>query len=271
MAEEPQAHSVDYVALDTWHVVLDTNEMFGDFRLRNRVVRFLLENARPPRFHLCVPEVVIREMANHFREHWSAALQKYEAAQRELEGLIGRAISDKVGSDELRAAADRYETDLRQGLLGYGVHIEPIPAELAGVEKLLQRDLDRRKPFGDRGVTDKEDNRRDRGGMRDALIWESVLALCHREPRALAFISDNVGDFAEASRSQPPRLHPHLLQDLGRVGLTHDMVSFYKSVREFNLSHLGSATRHQDYDRSVEFDGEATGDQDSVGPTDAEA
>jgi hypothetical protein len=235
MAEESQSRNVDRVETDTWHVVLDTNEMFGDFRLRHREIRFLLENAKLPTFRLCLPEVVIREMANHFRERWSEAQQRYESAQLDLERLIGRTISDKVQADEIRAAADRYESELRQELLHYGVHIEPIPTELAGVEKLLARDLGRLKPFGDRKITDETKNRRDRGGMRDALIWESVLAMCGRELRSLAFITDNVSDFGNA---QGDLFHEDLLSDLAIIGLDRQNVRLYKTIRAFNDVHL---------------------------------
>jgi hypothetical protein len=273
MAEESRSRDIDYVALDTWHVVLDTNEMFGDFRLRHRQLRFLLENARRPRFRVCVPDVVVHEIVNHFREHWSEALQRYEAAQRDLEALVGRTIADRVLFDEIRVAANLYEADLRREFESRDVHIEPIPADLAGVERLLRRDLDRLKPFGDRRVTDEKRNRRDRGGMRDALIWESVLALCRREPRSLAFVSDNVGDFAEASGNRPLQLHPDLVHDLERLGMTRDMVTFYRTVGEFNQAHLRPGTSRQDASHPIQLRGDVSESQDqaSEGPTAPEA
>lgn len=235
MAAEPESRNVDRIESDTWHVVLDTNEMFGDFWLRHREIQFLLEHARRPAFYVCLPEVVVREMANQFRERWSEARDRYETALRDLERLIGRTISDRVQAGEIDAAAGRYEIELRRAILGYGVQIEPIPSELTGVEALLQRDLGRRKPFGDRKITDQRRNRRDRGGMRDALIWESVLALCNRERRSLAIITDNSDDFANAQGDQ---LHEDLLTDLADTGVDRQNVRLYRTVRSFNDAHL---------------------------------
>ncbi|HZO25225.1 MAG TPA: PIN domain-containing protein [Chloroflexota bacterium] len=235
MADEPESRNVDRIESDTWHVVLDTNEMFGDFWLRHREIQFLLEHAQKPNFHVCLPEVVIREMSNQFRERWSEARERYETALRDLERLIGRTISDRVQAGEIDTAAGRYEIELRRTIQGYGVHIEPIPSELAGVEALLLRDLGRRKPFGDRKITDQRRNRRDRGGMRDALIWESVLALCNRERRSLAIITDNSDDFANAQGDQ---LHEDLLTDLADIGVDRQNVRLYKTIKAFNDVHL---------------------------------
>ena len=259
MVEEGRSHDVEYVALDTWHVVFDTNEVFGDFRPQHRELQFLFENAQQPRFRLCMPEVVVREMANHFLERWSEARDRYEAAQLDLERLIGRTMSDKVQADEIRVAADRYEIELRHQLVGLGVHIEPIPAALAAVETLLRRDLGRRKPFGNRKITDRERNRRDRGGMRDALIWESVLAMCDRERRSLAIITDNVGDFGN---SQGDQLHEDLLDDLAKIGLGPQNVKLYKTIKAFNDEHIRS--RVPDQAASADLHDGVAPDADSV-------
>ena len=247
MVEEPQSRNVDRGGAGAWDVVLYTNEIFGDFRLRHREIQFLFGRSQQPEIHLCLPEVVIREMANQFRERWSEARERYETALADLEQLIGRTLSDRVRDDEIRVAADRYEIDLREELARNGVHVEPIPDRFSGFELLLSRDLGRRRPFGDRKITDDKRNRRDRGGMRDALIWESVLALCDRERRSLAFITDNIQDFGN---TQGDQLHEDLLGDLAGVGVARQNVKLFRSIRAFNdaffRSDVSALTRDSD-------------------------
>ena len=267
MAGEPESRNVDRIESDTWHVVLDTNEMFGDFWLRHREIQFLLEYAKKPHFHICLPEVVVREMSNQFRERWSEARERFETALRDLERLIGRTISDRVQAGEIDTAADRYEIELRRTILGYGIHVESIPTELAGVESLLQRDLGRRRPFGDRKITDQRRNRRDRGGMRDVLIWESVLALCDRERRSLANITDNSDDFANAQSDQ---LHEDLLTDLADIGVDRQNVRLYRTVKAFNdahLRHLGSGIPGQADEPNGLHDDVTSDADDASGPS----
>lgn len=71
--------------------------------------------------------------------------------------------------------------------------------------------------------------------MRDALLWESVLELCRRDPRALVVISANTDDFADNSKTQ---LHLHLLNDLQSVGIEALDVSFFPSIQAFNDERL---------------------------------
>jgi len=187
---------------------------------------------------LCVPEIVVREMVNQFQEALTAAHERLAAAERELGNLLGRAISQRVDANAIRSAGVRYDAELREILASHGVSIEPLPAELACVELLLQRDLGRRKPFGDRKSSDRRSNRRDRGGMRDALIWETVLKLCRQERRSLALITDNTDDFADDSKK---RLHQHLLRDLHELHIQPEEVRFYRSIQEFSNAHLATS------------------------------
>jgi hypothetical protein len=139
MAEEPRSRGGEYARQDTWHVVLDTNEMFRDFRLRHPETIFLLANAQPPSFRLCVPEIVVREMVNQFQEALTAAHERLAAAERELGNLLGRAISQRVDANAIRSAGVRYDAELREILASHGVSIEPLPAELSTIRQRTRR------------------------------------------------------------------------------------------------------------------------------------
>jgi PIN domain len=231
MAEESRHRDAEYVALDSWHAVLDTNGLTlrgtqgdFDFWVADPEMRRLVESAPRQIFRLCVPDIVVREMANHFRERLQESARSLGSALSNVGRLLDRTLERGVSAEEVALAIETFEVRFRQSLAALDIHVEPLPPMLAGVEIVLQRDLQRRKPFGERS-----------GGMRDALIWESVLELCRREPRSLAFITGNTQDFADDSKV---RLHPDLLADFETVRSERQEVRLYRSIKEFNDAHL---------------------------------
>lgn len=231
MAEEPRPRDADYDRQDTWHVVFDTNGLTlrgtqgdFDFWLADPEMKRLVERAPRQIYHLCVPDVVVREMANHYRERMRESLRGLGSALINIGRLLNRTIERGVPAQEVELAISAFGARLRQSLAAVNIHVEPMPARLAGVELLLERDLRRRKPFGDR-----------QSGMRDALIWESILELCRRDPRSLAFITGNTQDFADDTKRS---LHSDLLADFDAVRVEDEEVEFYRSIKEFNDVHL---------------------------------
>ena len=184
-------------------------------------------------YRLCVPEVVVRELANHYRERLQETAPGLGNVARSIGRLLNRTIEQGVTSDEISSAISSYETHLRQLLASLDIHVEPLPTLLIGVEILLERDLRQWKPFGER-----------QSGMRDALIWESILALCRREPRSLGLITGTTQDFADDSKRV---LHADLLDDFNHVRVADEEVAFSRSIKEFNdarLAHSGIEEVH---------------------------
>ena len=256
MAEEPAPHQdTSPVVLDPWHVVVDTSAIYKDYNLANAHTSLLLARARrsDPRrsFRLCIPHIVIREMVNHFREDLEAANERLDKALGNLGRLTNRSRGTALSSEEVAAEVTAFGIRFRQALSESAVHVEPLPSALVGVETLLRRDLLRRKPFqGRRGSEGGEGGaheevsardrrtRRDRGGMRDALVWESVLELCRREPRSIAFITENTDDFADNSKTN---LHQHMIDDLDRLDIRGARIELYTSIEQFNQRRFGSS------------------------------
>jgi hypothetical protein len=235
MSDKPASRDIGYRP-DIRYVVLDTSAIHKDYRLANSETLFLLGHAATQEFRVCVPEIVVREMVNHYREDAVTANVSLDRALRALHNLLNRPVGQALTGEEMESAVQAFDAGFRESLLVHGAHIEPLPPALAGAEALIQRDLKRLKPFADRRGAP-----RDRSGMRDALLWETALALSQREARSLVLISANSTDFGNAAGDQ---LHEHLLADLAGIGIGRGIVGYFRSIREFNdryLSHLRSA------------------------------
>jgi hypothetical protein len=120
--------------------------------------------------------------------------------------------------EELTRTARTYEAVFRRRLRELNVHILRLPRATSAVRNLLWRERLKRKPFKSSGQ-----------GVRDALLWESVLELCRREPGQIVLITGNVKDFGNDNRDE---LHPQLLEDLAIAGV--EQSELHRTVAAFN-------------------------------------
>lgn len=187
-------------------VVIDSNALIADYRLRSVAMTGLVERFRANKLRLVVPEVVVREVIAHFgRDLTEAAATMTKAA-----GTLGRLGLDAPAHTlNPREGAAEYEQWLRGQLQELGASI-PEPPEVQHLD-LVDRALQGRAPFSDDG----------RKGYRDALIWETVLS-CARAG-TVAFVTNNHRDFAE-STDDVSLVAPTLRADLMRIDEPHDQV-----------------------------------------------
>ncbi len=199
----------------TGYVVIDTSAINLDFGLRNEITRRLFSWCPGVHLQVCVAEVVVLEMVAHYRAALAGELKKQELARQQLSGLVQRPVVPGVPPEDLDSLVAEFETKFRIYLAKSGVRLLPMPAAYSDVRILLDRDLARRKPF-----TEGK-------GMRDALLWESVLELCANSQRPLVVISPNTRDFADKAGGV---LHDDLLADLAGIGLPRESAEFYPSI-----------------------------------------
>jgi len=214
-----------YDAGDTWYVVLDTSVFHEDFDLSNRETSRLLTDGPSQGFQICVPEVVIQEMVSHCRQQVVTTRKNVDDARRFLTRLLGREVVHVYTDDELRRADRAYETRLRRLLRERGVRMLPLPTGTVSSRSILRRHQLKRKPF-------KQDGQ----GLPDVFLWESVLALCRREPRPVALITANPQDFAIDRREHRDELHAHLVDDLADLGI--ELAELHTSIGAFNSARL---------------------------------
>jgi hypothetical protein len=191
-------------------IVLDSTELRrAQADLDDADLQTLFAAHRSLNVGLAVPEVVLREMLNAIGEEATARAAR---ADREIEGYASwtHARIEKLGGRveaDVAAARARFEKGLRER----GVRILPLPK--VPHDLLVARDLARRKPF-DAGR-----------GYRDALIWESVLALAEAEPVPIVLVTANAKDFGGDA------LHAHLMEDVAARGWAASRIVLSRSTK----------------------------------------
>lgn len=178
--------------------ILDTTELKEQRRLENAHFRVLVRAQRLLGDRVCISEVSIREYVRHTRQRLEEQLAKRDAASHELCRVIQRDLS--VEAIDVERESVHWERWLRSHLASVKIEILPLPAPTH--EQLLQRDLDRRKPFANGK------------GYRDALIWMSVLEDAQKHADAeVVLVTANTSDFAQGET-----LHPDLQHDVDLLG-----------------------------------------------------
>lgn len=155
-------------------VVLDTNIIFSDFHLKGAKIKNLCESTKSIGGVVYIPELVIDESINKYKEQLQLGNSKIDKGISDLKRLIGKTvfenpITDKYIIDEV----DEYQKGFRKQIKNLGIKIIPYPT--IKHQELVKRDLARKKPFQESGK-----------GYRDALIWESVKSLCEKSPECIS-------------------------------------------------------------------------------------
>ena len=167
-----------------WHVVLDSNAVILDLRPKEAAWSRLLRAVREARVRVYLPEIVVDELIAH-----RPTVHRPEVANAVM---------------AVRALRDGRSERLVDGLLGGGTGFEVLPYPDVPHREVAARALARRRPFDALG----------HDGYRDALVWESVLALARRLSRArLVLVSRNRKDFADAEGG----LHADLRRDVAEL------------------------------------------------------
>lgn len=194
-------------------VVLDSNVFVsGDFWLRGNDWAWLTQECTAGRLALVVPEIVIREAVNKYRERVERLANKMNATVDELRRLRALAPGDRpsVADDHVEI----YERELRAHVMilkGLMPGFDEVPHE-----RVVRRALDRRKPFGQKDA-----------GYRDTLVWEAVLEVAGRD--RVDFVTDNIADFASTDQG----LHEDLKADLLSIGQPEDRVVLHRTLKDF--------------------------------------
>ena len=238
-------------------VVLDTNIIFSDFHLKGAKIKNLCESTKSIGGVVYIPELVIDESINKYKEQLQLGNSKIDKGISDLKRLIGKTvfenpITDKYIIDEV----DEYQKGFRKQIKNLGIKIIPYPTTKH--QQLVKRDLARKKPFQESGK-----------GYRDALIWESVQSLCEKSPELfdapkIVFINKNYKDFCEKDFS----LHHDLKEDLTNNGLQEDYIRIVEDIDIFVndyikpqqkilksiLTKLNKNKRHNDIDLNSQIE-----------------
>ncbi len=192
-------------------IVLDTTSIRADYHLSSPTSRTFLTGLSLIPARLYVPEVVIDEVVNGYRQDLQKAARDFDGARRTLARLLAGPVDPgHVVSIEDRAAD--YRAGLIERISEVGGEVLPYPR--VAHKTLVQRDLSKRKPFKESG-----------SGYRDALIWESVRSQTWGGDERIVFVSGNSADFGDG-----PLVHEDLRSDIRNP----ERVTLVRSLRELN-------------------------------------
>lgn len=185
------------------YLVLDSNLIGFEPPLGSNDARVLLDAARQGQLHLAVPELVVREVMNKWREMMTTRLSKFGSAATNL-GELGAAIQVPSEQDlnELEVAT---EARFREALEAPNCMVPGFPG--VAHEEVVGRALRRDQPFDKNG----------KDGYRDTLLWETVLELAAmHEDVHVGLVSNDLAAFATGDQGG---LSKTLVQDVAeRVG-----------------------------------------------------
>ena len=202
-------------------VVLDSNIIVADFRMSGSNFRILTEWLPHTEHSVHVPQLVIDEVVNQFKSKLLRENDKVKSSLTRIEKMTGDEYPWPLDEARLNAALDAYRQGLHQKLRGLGASVLPYPN--IDHPTLVERDLARRKPFSESGA-----------GYRDALIWESALDVAAQDDTPVAFVTNNISDFADLAGA----LHPDLVQDLLRRGFEPGRVVLFRDLSAFVDQHV---------------------------------
>ena len=184
-------------------LVLDSNIFCQDYRLGSTNFRLLREGLHLIPADLKVPEVVIDEVTNRFRETLEETVIAAEKSDAALNRLLPPASRPQSRKIVVAQETEGYRGWLLAALSDLGAEILPYPD--VPHKKVVERDLQRRRPF-----------KRDGSGYRDFLIWESIRKLMHWGTERVIVVTGNLTDFADgqnvAKDLQDDILNPQRLE-----------------------------------------------------------
>lgn len=202
-------------------VVFDATAFIADFGLAGAAFRAFASAIDIVDLGIFVPQVVLDETVNKYRETIRRESQKAEAAVSLLERITRKDAGTLLPRFDIDGEVEEYnaylttrlEKDFRATVLGY-----PSVAHA----DLVRRDLARRRPFRETGK-----------GYRDCLIWHTVLAVCADSKPPVGFVTANASDFALDGR-----LHPELVADLAPLGLRCEDIVLFTSLDDLLKRHV---------------------------------
>jgi hypothetical protein len=204
------------LAADALRVVLDTNTIYGRrYRLDGPHIAILERAIVLGRLVLIVPQIVLEETENKYREDVSKLQQTISAEVEKLNVLLPPERRCKFGPLEFDAAVADFAERFRKRLTELQAQ-HPAYSDISH-EDVVRRDLERRRPFQESGR-----------GYRDSLIWETVLRKVASD-RLTVLLTENTKDFC----AKDGNLHPHLVKDLEARGLRSDAMKVCTTLEAF--------------------------------------
>lgn len=157
------------------YVVLDTSVLHNDYKLDKAPMRVLLNVAALCHATVVLPRIVFDEHMRHFEED----SKKYRHQIQDGLEKLNRWLPVGNVTAQIPEVTRPYSEFLQDIIDARNIEVPDYPH--VDHKHILKRDLERRKPFGEKSK-----------GYQDTLIWETILELLPRgEPANVIFITAN--------------------------------------------------------------------------------
>ncbi len=201
------------------YYVIDTNFVHLDYYLKGTFITILCQSSEVLRHKVYMPMVVFDELVKQYREEIEEQIQKAHDIENDVHRLTEKRI--ELNLKGLEECIDKYPTLLKKSCKELEIELLPYPQVTH--QEVVQRDLDKRRPFREfeHGTT----------GYRDTLIWETVLELCEKmryNMDKIVLLSNNTHDFGTKGK-----LHRHLIEDCAKHGYGEDKVKLLSAFHDF--------------------------------------
>ncbi|MBK8161796.1 MAG: DUF4935 domain-containing protein [Gammaproteobacteria bacterium] len=198
-------------------LVLDTNAFVQrKFRLDGPHISILKEAISKGFVELVVPEIIVEETINKYRENLIESLKEVNKKIDALNSIL-------AGSQQIQIPSINIENEVQTFITSFDRLLHELRAARPSYkeipqEDIVRRDLKRRRPFQESGK-----------GYRDALLWETLLRNTLINGELCILVTNNTKDFC----SQDSDLHPHLVDDLTERNLSKADVNITRTLSEF--------------------------------------
>ena len=153
----------------------------------NIFMNFLKDNQLDERYCICIPEIVLEELKSQYYDSFEESVQKFSEEYNKIKDIYGIKIDLEAVDykNKLNEIVEKFISDNK-------IKVIPMPKEKEVFEKIIDRAIDKRKPFsGKNSESDK--------GFKDVLQWESIKKYtCKRHfLEKFMFLTKNSKDFVK--------------------------------------------------------------------------
>lgn len=202
-------------------IVLDSNIIIADFWLESTNFKILFENVKNGNIEIYIPEIVIDEVKNKFRQRLNQSRKLVETELIKFNKIAKKNISSILKDEVVSDSIIEYIEHLEKLIAKNDIKILSYPKTSHNF--IAKKAILKLKPFN---INEK--------GYRDCLIWENIKDLLTKEEIVLPeliFVTNNYKDFSEKDSY---KLHQNLVSELLDRGFASNSVVVYPSLGEYN-------------------------------------
>lgn len=199
-------------------IILDTNILFSDIKLRNSNIDILLDYLEKTNSRLLYPSVVLDEAKEKYKNKLIENINAERKATTDLTKILFSENLDVEFNIDVENEANKYIYSVHKKFKTNSENILHYKDEY--LKTLIDRAIRRIEPLGSDGQQ-----------FRDGVIWLTILDYCSTlESKEVIFITNDKSAFSNSKTNEPLKLNANLEKEAERRDLK---VNFYRSLKHF--------------------------------------